>query len=272
MEHTEKEYIENPDLWGQDQYVTLKSIIDNILLTADDDSYFKHIKRFRALIWGKLAIKKLNVDIKPDNKAIAFTVPPTKIFPFPQYMTNWKRVSVINKCGKLQELNINNSPQIVEYLQDNDAELYFDCDGSIMRGDTFNADKGDCCIKFQCKEKNPCGCQEEDFSKSWVKQNRKGNYFEFSDDLVDRDVVLEFTSAGLENLNDCDVKVHNDLELTIMSFIQYNLLRGKRNVPRGEWKDYYATYKIEKKRSEALLSDPITLDQIVKSVSLRYNN
>lgn len=272
MEQTEREYIENPSLWGASQYITLDSIIDNILLLADDDSYLKHAKRFRLLIWGKLGLKKLGIDLQPDNKAISFTVPPSKIFPFPQYMTNFKRASVINICGNLQPLNINNSPTIVEYLQDNDAELFFNCDGTILRGDQFNAEKGDCCMKFQCKPVSPCGCKEEDFSKSWIKQNKKGGYFEFSDDLVDRDVVIEFTSSGLDGLDGCDVKVHNDMELTIMSWIQYNSLRGKRNTPRSEWIDYYNTYKIEKKKSESLLSDPITLEQIVESVSLRYNN
>ena len=229
MAQTDQEYFENPELWGQAQYVTLKNIIDNIMILADDDSYFKGVKEFRASIWGKLAIKKLNIDVKPDNKAISFSLAPSKIFPFPRYMTNWKRVSVLNKCGKLQELNINNSPQITDYLQDNEGEIFFDCDGSILTGDVYNADKGDCCMKFMCKEPE-CGCQEEDFSNSWVKENKKGGYFEFSDDLVGRTLVVEFSSAGLDGLNDCDIKVHHDLELTVMSFIQYNLLRGKRNI------------------------------------------
>lgn len=269
---TDQEYIENPDLWGESQYVTLDNIIDNIMILADDDSYFKHVKKHRALIYGKMGIKKLNVDVQPDNKAISITVPPSKIFPFPRYMTNWKRISVLNKCGKLQPININNSPQIIDYLQDNDGEIYFDCDGSIFTGDSYNADKGDCCLYFQCPETSDCGCKEEDFSNSWVKQNKNGGYFEFSDDLVERTVVIEFSSAGLDKLDGCDIKVHNDLEMTVMAFIQYNLLRGKRNVPRGEWKDYYKTFLIEKARSKDLLSDPISLEQIIKCVSLRYNN
>lgn len=269
---TDQEYIENPENWGQAQYVTLDNIIDNILILADDDSYFKHVKRHRALIWGKMAIKKMNVDVQPENKAISFTVPPSKIFPFPRYMTNWIRASVLNKCDKLVPLNVNNSPQVVDYLQDNDGEIYFDCDGSILTGDECNYEEGDCCYCFACPETDPCGCSEEDFSNSWIKPNRKGGYFQFSDDLVGRTVVLEFTCAGLDGLDGCDIKVHHDLEMTVMTFIQYNLLRGKRNVPNGEWREYYATYKIEKKRSEDLLSDPITLEQIIKSVSLRYNN
>ena len=57
-----------------------------------------------------------------------------------------------------------------------------------------------------------------------------------------------------------------------MKYIQYNLLMGKRNVPDSTWIRYKALYKEEKKRSERLLGSKITIERILKSVSLRYNN
>lgn len=272
---SDQEYQNNPEHWGENAFVSLESIIDNIILTADDDSYFKHVKRFRASIFGKLGIKKLNVDIRPDRKAISRQLTASKVIPFPRYMTNWYRVSVVNECEKLEVLNINNNPAVVPYWNDDEGELFYSCDGEILTGDNYHPEYGDCCIQFECDDKDDecdCGCEESNYSDSWVKEDRKGSYFEFSDDLVGKEIVIEFLSAGLDTIKDCDIKVHHDMELTVMRFIQYNLLQGKRNVPDREWVNYYNQYKIEKKRSEKMLGDKISIQQILKSVSLRYQN
>ena len=281
----DQEYYEDKDHWGENQFVTLKSIIDNIRITADDDSYFKHIKNFRASIFGKLAIKKFNVDVKSEDKAISIQLPPTLIFPFPRYMTNWYRVGVINSCGKLTVLNINNNPTTHDYLQDHEWELLYDDEGNVLRGADFDAQKGDCCccLTVDCVETCNCSncsdcscesctnCQNTQFKNSWVKENKEGSYFEFSDDLSDEIIVIEFQTAGLDSLEDCDIKVHHNLEDTVTRFIQWNLIMGKRNVPQAQVDYYEDLLKKARKRSENLLAKKITIDQILKSISLRYS-
>lgn len=271
---TDKEYYENPSLWGESQFITLKNVIDNMLLLNEDDGYLNNTKRHRLEIWGKIGLKKINLDIRPQNKAISFELGAHKTFPFPRYMKNWMRVSVLNKCGKLHELNINNRPEIQEYFTDEEGTLLFDpCDGSVLTGEKYNAEKGICCYEFECKKEGEnCGCQEEYFENSWVKPVKKGNYFSFSEDLVGRTLVLEFICTGLDGIQECDVKVHQDLELTIMNFIMFNILKGKSKVPSNKWREFYQSYIIEKNRSEDLLSQKITLNQIIESVSLRYNS
>jgi hypothetical protein len=276
---TDQEYYENPSHWGEEQFVTLENIIDNILLTADDDSYFKHAKRFRASIFGKQCIKRLNVHLQPENKAISIQLAPSRTFPYPRYMNNWIRVSVLNSCDKLTTLNVNNSPTIHDYLQDHDYELLYDDTGSVLRANDFNAETGDCCkyiFDCQCDDSvnescNKCkDCIDNSFKHSWVKDNRSGKYFEFSEDLVDEIVVIEFQSSGLESLNDCDIKIPNILELTVENWIRAQLLKGKRNVPNNEWKEYYTVYKLEKRRAKPFLSKKIIIEQILRSISLRY--
>lgn len=271
-ELTDEQYYENPSLWGEAQFITLQNVIDNILLTADDDSYFKHVKKFRMSILGKQGLKKLNVDLKSENKAISIQLSPSKIFPFPKYMTNWSRISVLNNCGKLVPLNVNNNPQIADYLQDHEWQLLYDCNGNILEGDSFDAKEGDCCFQIEpCDTIKKCECENEDFRDSWVKENKKGNYFEFSDDLVDRIIVIEFQCAGLDGLDDCDVKIHHNLEMVITYWIKWKLLEGKRNVPQNEVLYHKREWKLEKNRAEDLLADKISIDQIIRSVGLRFN-
>ncbi len=281
----DQDYYENKEHWGENQFVSLESIINNIRITADDDSYFKHVKNFRASIFGKLAIKKLNVDVKSDDKAISIQLHPSRIFPFPRYMTNWYRVGVINSCDKLTVLNINNNPVTHDYLQDHEWELLYDDEGNVLRGADFDAQKGECCCitvdccveTCDCSNCSDCSCesctncQNGEFKNSWVKENTAGSYFEFSDDLVDEIIVIEFQEAGLESLEDCDIRVHNNLEDTVTKFIQWNLLMGKRNIPQQQVDYYEDLFKKARKRSENLLAPKITIDQMLKSISLRYS-
>jgi hypothetical protein len=266
---TDKQYYENEEHWGENQFITLQNIIDNILITASNDSYFKHSKYFQASIFGKQCLKKLAIDIRPEHKAISIQVPANKTFPHPRYMTNWVRVSVLNECEKLTVLNVKTLPTIQDYLQDNDGELLYDESGEVLRADDFNAEIGHCKLKFACKDS--CNkCEDTKFKDSWVKDVRDAAYFEFSDDLVDEIIVIEFISAGLMELKDCDIKIPHALELTVENWIRWCLLKSQRNVPMADVNYYWQLYKMEKRRSKSILSDKLTIEQIIKSVGLRY--
>jgi len=284
-ELTDQQYYENPENWGGSGCVTLQDVIDNIILTATDDSFFKNMKRFTASILGKQGLKKLQVDLKSEDKAISIQVPPSKMFPFPRYMTNWTRVSVLNDSGNIVPLSVNNSPQIKDYLQDHEYELIYDCEGQVLEGASFDAQEaGHCKVKVECCQhtkyyhsindhiRNKMNASKNSmYIDSWVKPIKSGSYFEFSEDLVDKPVVIEFQSAGLENISDCDVKIPDALELVVTNWIKWKYVEGNSRVPESRIERFKREYKTEKNRAEGLLSDKISLGQIVKSVSLRYN-
>lgn len=272
MTTSDQQYYDNKDNWGESQFTTLEQVIDNIILLSDDDSYFKKIKRFRASIIGKQALMNFNLDIKQKPKAISFALGPNRTFPFPRYMENWNRISFVGECGKLQVIDVNNSPLVVEYLQDENYELLYDENGNVLNGQDKIYQKGNC-IKFITCENgklvlNPNPKPEE----YWVKEVSESNYFLFSDDLVDKEIVIEFTSSALESLDDCDVKVHNRMADTLSYYIKWKLLESKRNTPTSEVAYNRDMYKLEKKKTRRFLSKKITIDQILESVSLRYNN
>ena len=264
--NSDEYYYTNPSEWGRDQFITLDNVIDNILITADDDSYFKHCTRFRASIFGKQGMKRLNMDLKQINKAIAIQLSPSRTFPYPRFMNHWNKISVLNECDKLTTLNVNNSPLIHDYLQDHQWELLYDHEGNVLEANSFNAETGEC-NRFQCVPvTDPCS---KTFTDSWVKDNKEGGYFEFSEDLVDQIIVIEFQTTGLDKMDNCDIKIPHVLELAIENWIRFNLLKGKRNVPANEWKAYWEFYRLEKRRARPFLSKKITYEQILKSINLR---
>lgn len=276
---TDQDYYENPEHWGEEQFVTLENVIDNIMLLADDDDFLKHIKRFRASILGKQCLKRLKVHVMPERKAIEFQLSPSRTFPYPRFMDTWVRAYVINKCGKLTTLGVNSSPTVQSYLQDENYELLYDETGSVLQGEDKDYTIGNCtsyeCACTTCDDSvaslcDECSkCRDTSFDKAWIKQNKEGNYFEFSEELVDELIILEFISTGLEKLDDCDILIPNCLELAVQNWICSFATKGKRNTPNYVWKDYWDMYKLERRRAKPILSDRITIEGILKAVSLR---
>lgn len=267
----DQEYYENQDKWGEARYVSLANIIDNIMILAEDDSYFKTTPKHVFEIYGKLAIKEMNIDILSKKKAISITVPPYLTFPFPRFMTDWYRISVINECDRLTVLNVSNQPTTLDYLQDNEAELLYDCEGNILEGDSFNKEVGDCRIQIDCIDIcSPCH-DAGNYANSYVKENLDGGYFEFSPDLEDKEVVIEFITAGLEDSLACNIKVHHNMERAVEYYMKYNSLQGKRNVPMNEILFHEKEKKKYMKRAQRLLGDKITKENILEIVGTRYS-
>ena len=266
---SDKNYLENQELWGENQFTTLKDIIDQIQLLADDDSYFKKLKRFRMSILGKICIKELQVDLKQEKKAVSFELNSGKTFPYPRYMFNWFRISFVTDGGTLQEIDVNNKGVVAEYLQDDDFELLYDISGNILQGDVTDYPEG-ISIKRTCDEENKVLSNQKP-KVYWVKDVHKHRYFEFSEDLVEKEIVIEFISAGLESLKDSEIKVHQIMEPIVTNYIKWKALEGKRNVPGRDAMYFYELYKKAKKRARRHLDDKISIDQILEAVSLRYN-
>ena len=61
------DYYSDESLWGGSQYMTLKEIIDAIVLRSmDDDDYLKNTKRSQIIMHAKNGIKKLTADVSGD--------------------------------------------------------------------------------------------------------------------------------------------------------------------------------------------------------------
>lgn len=267
---TDQEYHENPEFWGESQYVTLESIIDNIVLLSTDDSYIKKAKRFRMSIIAKQCIKRLSLDIKQEKRIMSVQLGPNKTIPYPRFMNNWSAISYVNDDGYLEPVDVNGKMPIQEYLQDQNYEILFDNEGQILEGSNTDYTKATGLKYVICEDGKLYKAEKEE--SIWVKDVKNANYFEFSDSLVDKEIVIEYQTNGLDKLNDCDIKIHSVLEDAIAYYIKWKLMEGQRNIPRKDAFDNRDLYKLEKKRASRYLGHKTSINQILKSVSLRYNN
>ena len=278
---TDQQYYENSETWGNANVISLENFIDNLILKSDDDDYFKHFKKHSLSIIAKQGIKRFNVDVNPRFKAIVFQLGSELIFPHPRFMRSWVRISVVNECGKLTTLavNPNNRTRVVQdYLQDQDHELLYDQDGEVLRGDDENFERGDCNqVEFTTCSDNDCGCENVDccdtasgkYADSYVIDSREGSYFEFSSDLYDLQIVIEYRTTGLDTMNDCDIPVHNDMEMLLEYWCKWQFLIGRKNANNNTKLYYHSLYKNEKTRSKMLMGESMTINDIVKAVNLR---
>ena len=265
---TDEQYYQNKKEWGSSQFVTLENIIDNIKLKSGEDSFFKKMDTHYATILAKQGLYKFGQYIPKKNEAITIDVSPTKIFPFPRYMNNWHRVSVVNSCKNLVPLNINNNPSVKNYLQSHDYKLLFDHNGAVLEGSELSFKNGGSCYEIQDCNK-PC-IDKNNYSGSWIKDNISEGYFSFSDDLVGKSVVIEYSGSSLDNISNCNLKIHKNLELTIEYWIKWNFLEGNKNVSQRQVSYFFNRYKLEYNQSKNLLSEKITLIDILTETSKRF--
>jgi hypothetical protein len=237
---TPQEYFEDPDSLGNYQFVTLKQVMDEMLLQAlDDDSYLKNTKRSLMLLQAKRGIKT-HVKVAAQVLAIEMTVGDNLAMPLPQDYVDWVRVSVVDDDFRLQPLNINrNLNKAIGYLQDNDAQILFDNNGQILTADSAN-NYAHPYKKYAFCDDIQGGYSELDTSKlsRWGEfdiDEARGQIL-FSSDLRDKEFVIEYFSDGMEwsTLREEEVKIHKQLEETIKEWIYYACIQYKRNVPQSE--------------------------------------
>lgn len=241
MAITPFEYYSDEENFGNYQYTTLKKVIDEFLVEAmDDDSLLKNTKRSLFVVYAKQGIKKLTSEIPGEVLAIERTVGEQLYFPLPQDFVTWVRISLVDHDGKLQTLNVNkNMNTATGYLQNNNAEILFDEDGYILTADSNNV-FGRPYRKYQFTDHHLGGFMESDTSKlsrygEAVFDERRG-VVAFSSDLVDKEVVLEYKSDGLqwETLQESEVTIHKLLEEPLRDWIRYSVYNGKRNISISE--------------------------------------
>lgn len=271
---TPEQYFSNEDNHGNYQWVTLKDIVDAVLIeTQDEDSYLKNTPRHKILYHAKQGVKEVNKEAANQVLSVEVTVPNSLAFPLMQDFVEYVRVSVVvideaTGSRRLQPLDVNHNINIsTGYLQDNDAEILFDEDGYILTSDGDNA-YGMPYKKYLFTES---GSQFRlDTSKlseygEFTIDKERGKIL-FSSELMDKEVVIEYVSDGLTaQLTETQVKVHKYLEMTIKDWIYYACIALKRNVPANEKKRALDRYKTTLHQAKLDLSD-LNMLQIARMV------
>ncbi|MGS4345080.1 hypothetical protein ACKUSY_05610 [Myroides odoratus] len=252
---TDLEYIDNKDGHGAYQYVPLSKVINDMVTESlYDDSYLKNTPRFRFIQYAKEGIRNLNQEAANDILAFEITVPDNLVVVVPKDYVNWVRISLVTRDPitngfMLQPLNENrNINTAIGYLQDHKGDLLFDHNGMILTSDSSNA-YAHPYKRYKVSDLGSCGQGKYlDTSKvskygEFVIDERKGKIL-FSSDLMDKEVVIEYISDGLQaELNEEEITIHKDLKETLQNWIYYACIERRRNVPANEKQRSLLRYK-----------------------------
>lgn len=281
---TSEQYYNDPSKFGNYQYVTLKDIINNYMMSKDPDDYSAHTPRFKVLYQAMRGMRELYFDVLQEIRAIQLELSPNLTVILPPDFINYTRISWINEEGLLIPMaEDRRMPISQDYLQDNNYNLLFDSDGCVLIGNRQKP-MDDYVVEDSVEEGADLGMVysfnfepnrdlSKDFSKGRYRINKSEGVIQFGSSVEGKEIVLEYVSDGLytgcEGVPEEELKIHKFAEAALINFISYELIKNRRNVPANEKqrarKEFYNSRRITKMRMNALRKSE--LSQIFKGAS-----
>lgn len=236
---------------------TLKDIADEILYEAStQDSIFRNKEAPMVYKWLKVGMKNLNLTFAQNIRGLNIVVPAVCRVYKPHDYEQFIRAYILNCDGKRIEIARNND------IPEKISHFLVNCDGTLLQNCDLEELKDDClkcnppnnvpeCCREECDR---CGGTGRCFSKevsqllhdmemygdSWISEH--SDNFEFSQNLEDVAVVIEYMSNSLNSIEECKIVVPSDFEMALENYTKYKLLQGSE-VTMGYAKPFYDEYK-----------------------------
>ena len=286
---TDYQYYENNQVvpldsnWGSYQYVSLEDIVNNFMLMYQgNNELINNVDRYQVLFHAKRGIQELNYDAMKEIKILELQICQDLRFILPQDYVNWIRIS-LHKDGVLMPMVENiQTNWSGAYLQDNNCQILFDIDGSVLKpsdsyldieritntkrsiylnqNSPYNNSWGwnvDGCWYFDYGIGTRFGLNTETANiNPTFSIDKKGGVINFSSGLTDKLVVLEYVSDGMENGNDASVSVNKLFEEFIYAYIKFSILNGRFGVQE------YVVNRARKDKSSLLRNAKLRLSNI----------
>src|SRR5690606_38311085 len=238
------EYYENPNVWGNYQYVTLNDVVNNYMAGRSSDDFTSLEPRHRVLLQARRGFRELYYDVAREIRAVELELSPLLNITVPPDFVNFVRISWVDEHGQLHPMVIDRSMSIAErYLQDNEYNILFDDEGCVLQDDGLSPQVD--LVNTKRRGYNFCASSfQPNLDLSRVFKNGRFNFdrssgvIQFGSEVFGKHIVLEYISDGIytgcEGRPEVDIRIHKFAETAIMDFIYYELIKNRRNVPANE--------------------------------------
>lgn len=234
---------------------TIQDIVEELYLQAQEpDSIFRNKSRHMMNTYAKQGLNKLNLSFAANLKGMNVEVPMScKVFK-PEDYYQFVRAYILNCDGKTIEIRRNqNIPEkIFHYIANCDGSLFEMCDGESLKDECISCNPSnggtiyDSCVTC-------CGTgyylppamaqlinDLTTYKDSFIKEN--GEFFEFSSDLEDVSVVIEYIGNQAGSLTECQIVVDEAMAEPLKYFIRWKLLEnGQDTLSQAQY--YKNSYK-----------------------------
>lgn len=251
MALTSEQYYDpsNSSNWGNFQYVTLEQLVNDYMMSREDDDFTSMTPRFRVLYQAMRSFRELYYDVAQEIKGIKLTLSPSLQITLPPDYVQYVRISWVDDYGRLHVMAEDRKMDIAQdYLQDSEYNLTFDDDGCVLIGSGLplplsnpSADSDSGCYTMDFYDNG--GYQpNRDMSRVFVngkyRIDKNAGIIQFASDTEGKEVVLEYISDGLftgcEGRPENEIRIHKFAESAVRDFIYYELIKNRKNVPSFE--------------------------------------
>jgi hypothetical protein len=270
--------------WGSYQYVSLYDIVNNFMLMYQGNhSLVNNEDRFKILFHAKRAVQELNYDAFKEIKVLELNVTDQYRYVLPSDYVNWVRISLY-KNGYLYTLTENIQVNYAKaYLQDNNDRILFDEDGNALSPEFSDIDyqriyggkksiylnSGHPFDGYEGYFWNGQWYFDTPFGGGWYSLNTETananptfaidktmGVINFSSNIGDNLVILEYVSDGMENGDDSKITVNKMFEDYIYAYIEAAILGSKLGVQE------YVVRRAMKRKSALLRNAKIRISNI----------
>ena len=269
--------------WGSYQYISLKDIVNNFqLMYAGDDKLVSNANRYQLLFHAKRGIQEINYDALKSVKILELEICDDLRYVLPPDYVNYVRVSLY-KDGILLPLIENFQTNYSSaYLQDNNCEVLFDVNGAALSpqnslidlqrikgtkpslylnyGHPYHNKMGYCCdgnwyFGFSIGAKFGMNTSLANRNPNF-RVDKAGGVINFSSEMANTIVILEYVSDGLEKGNDEEVVINKLAEEYLYAYIRWAMLSNKINVQE------YVVNRAQREKANKLRNAKIRLSNL----------
>jgi len=268
--------------WGSYSYTKLDDIVNNFIVAyVGDGKMVTSVKRTDVVFFAKRAMQEFSYDTLKSVKSQELTIPPSLSVPMPQDYVNYVKMSWVDGSGikhVIYPTTLTSNPTSAP-LQDSRGVPTQDNIDNNTQGTSITEERWDTnginTINNQIQDGSPVladiygGGFGQGFSNQsgfygmqpevsqingWFTINERENTFSFSNDLVDRIIILEYISDGLSY--DLDTRVPKMAEEALYAYILHAVISTRINQPE------YIVQRLNREKSAKLRNAKIRLSNI----------
>jgi len=268
--------------WGSYSYTKLNDVISNFMVAyVGTGKIISDVKRTDVVFFAKRAMQEFSYDTLKSVKSQELSIPPSLSVPMPQDYVNYVNMSWIDRSGIkhiIYPTTLTSNPTAIP-LQDSSGVPTQDNFNDNTQGTSITEERWDTngigVINNQLQDGSPVwaniygggfgqgfawqngfyGIQPEVSQiNGWFTINERENTFSFSNDLVDRIIILEYISDGLAY--DLDTRVPKMAEEAMYAYILHAIVSTRANQPE------YLVQRLRQEKSAKLRNAKIRLSNI----------
>jgi len=253
--------------WGTYQYLLLRDIINNFLLTyVGDDKVINKADRNEVIFHAKRGLQEIHYDALREIQQFEAELPDTLKMHLPHDFVSCVKVSFVGDKGLTHPIMPNHRTATpTSYLQDNTVHknILMDNNDDALTGTPVIETNWSNQSSSAPKKANP-NHLGQNFGMDTSTANNNGSYvldknqgfILFSSDLLGKQIVIEYVSDGIYGLADDEIKVHKLAETFMYDYLVSSILKQKFGVQE------YIVRRAQKQASASLRNTKIRLNSI----------